>query len=126
MPVLLDTHTFLWWCWEDPRLSAAARAAIEGNECFASMASFWEIAIKSSLGKLHLPSAIERYLPEQIALNGFETLEISLRQTMATAKLPLLHRDPFDRMLAAQAIEKDLAIVSADAVFERYGVTRIW
>jgi PIN domain nuclease of toxin-antitoxin system len=103
-----------------------ARKTIESDECFVSMASFWEIAIKSGLGKLHLPAAIERYLPEQIANNGFETLDITLRQTMSTAKLPLLHRDPFDRMLVAQALEKDLPIVSLDAVFESYGVKRIW
>ena len=90
------------------------------------MASLWEMAIKSGAGKLQLPSPVERYLPEQMALNEFETLDISLRQTMATAKLPLLHRDPFDRMLAAQALEKDLALVSADAVFDGYGVQRIW
>ena len=90
------------------------------------MASFWEIAIKLSLNKLRLPAAIERYLPEQMSLNGFETLEISFRQTMGTAALPWRHRDPFDRLLAAQALEEELAIVSRDAAFDAYGLQRIW
>ena len=126
MPVLLDTHTFLWWCEDAPDLSAKAREAVLTNDCFVSMASFWEIAIKLSLNKLRLPAAIERYLPEQMSLNGFETLEISFRQTMGTAALPWRHRDPFDRLLAAQALEEELAIVSRDAAFDAYGLQRIW
>lgn len=90
------------------------------------MASFWEIAIKLSLSKLRLPAAIERYLPEQMSLNGFETLEISFRQTMGTATLPWRHRDPFDRLLAAQALEEKLTIISRDAVFDAYSVKRVW
>lgn len=90
------------------------------------MASFWEIAIKVSLSKLRLPSAIERYLPEQMSLNGFETLEIRFRQTMGTATLPWRHRDPFDRLLTAQALEEKLNIVSRDAIFDAYGVKRVW
>jgi PIN domain nuclease of toxin-antitoxin system len=90
------------------------------------MASFWEIAIKHSLSKLRLPVAIDRYLPEQMSLNGFETLEISFRQIMGTATLPWRHRDPFDRLLAAQALEEKVSIVSRDAVFDAYGLKRIW
>jgi PIN domain nuclease of toxin-antitoxin system len=90
------------------------------------MASFWEIAIKFSLSKLRLPSSIERYLPEQMSLNGFETLEISFRQTIRTATLPWRHRDPFDRLLAAQALEEKVSIVSRDAIFDAYGLKRIW
>jgi len=90
------------------------------------MASFWEIAIKNSLSKLRLPAAIDRYLPEQMSLNGFETLEISFRQTVGTATLPWRHRDPFDRLLAAQALEEKLNIVSRDAIFDAYGVKRVW
>lgn len=126
MAVLLDTHTFLWWCEDSPDLSQKARKAIQNNDCFVSMASFWEIAIKLSLSKLRLPTAIERYLPEQMSLNGFETLEISFRQTMGTAILPWRNRDPFDRMLAAQALEDKLSIVSRDAIFDAYGVKRLW
>ena len=90
------------------------------------MASFWEIAIKLSLGKLRLPAAIERYLPEQMSLNGFETLEITFRQIAATIALPWQHRDPFDRLLAAQALGEKISIVSRDAVFDAYGVKRTW
>ncbi len=126
MAVILDTHTFLWWCEDDPNLSPKARTTIQNNDCFVSMASFWEIATKLSLGKLHLPTPPARYLPEQMALNGFDTLEISFRQTMGTAALSWHHRDPFDRLLAAQALEEKLPIVSRDPVFGAYGVKRIW
>jgi PIN domain nuclease of toxin-antitoxin system len=90
------------------------------------MASFWEIAIKTSLSKLRLPAAIDRYIPEQMSLNGFETLDISFRQAMGTATLPWRHRDPFDRLLAAQAIEEEINIVSRDPAFDAYGIKRIW
>ncbi len=90
------------------------------------MASFWEIAIKLSLGKLRLPASVERYLPEQMSLNGFETLEIGFRQIVGVATLPWHHRDPFDRLLAAQCAEKGLAIVSRGPVFDAYGLQRIW
>lgn len=126
MPVLLDTHAFLWWCEDSSELSAKARKAIQDNDCFVSMASFWEIVIKTSLKKLRLPAPIDRYLPEQMSLNGFETLEITFRQTMGTATLPREHRDPFDRLLAAQAIEEKLNIVSHDPSFDTYGIKRIW
>ena len=126
MAVLLDTHAFLWWCEDSPQLSPKARKTIHTNDCFVSMASFWEIAIKTSLSKLRLPSALERYLPEQMSLNGFETLEISFRQTVGTAALPWRHRDPFDRLLAAQAIEEKINIVSRDPIFDAYRVKRIW
>ena len=90
------------------------------------MASFWEIAIKQSLGKLGLPAAVERYLPEQMSLNGFETLAIKFRHVAGTADLPWHHRDPFDRLLVAQAMEEKVSIVSRDAQFDAYGLTRIW
>jgi PIN domain nuclease of toxin-antitoxin system len=126
LAVLLDTHAFLWWCEDSPELSPKARKAIRDNDCFVSMASFWEITIKTSLSKLRLPAAIDRYLPEQMSLNGFETLEISFRQTTGTATLPWKYRDPFDRLLAAQAIEEKLNIVSRDPSFDAYGIKRIW
>jgi PIN domain nuclease of toxin-antitoxin system len=126
LAVVLDTHAFLWWCEDSSALSPKARKAIANNDCFVSMASFWEIAIKLSLGKLRLPVPIERYLPEQMSLNGFETLEITFRQIAATAALPWRHRDPFDRLLAAQALEEKVSIVSRNAVFDAYGLKRIW
>ena len=126
MAVLLDTHSFLWWCEDSPELSPGARKAIEQNDCFVSFASFWEIAIKCSLEKLRLSITPDRYLPEQMSLNGFEQLEITFRQLMRTTRLPWKHRDPFDRLLIAQALEEELPIVSRDPMVEVYGVKRIW
>jgi PIN domain nuclease of toxin-antitoxin system len=126
LAVLLDTHAFLWWCEDSPELSPKARKAIAGNDCFVSMASFWEIAIKLSLKKLRLPAAVERYLPQQMSTNGFKTLEIGFRHTTGTVTLPWHHRDPFDRLLAAQALEEKLDIVSRNAIFDTYGLKRTW
>jgi PIN domain nuclease of toxin-antitoxin system len=128
MRVLLDTHAFLWWIDDAPSLSKKARAAISspGNECLLSLASCWEMAIKVSLGKLRLPGAIERFIPEQLATNAIRQLTIDFRHVAKVATLPFHHRDPFDRLLAAQAIEEECAIVSADPVFRKYGVKRIW
>jgi PIN domain nuclease of toxin-antitoxin system len=102
MPVLLDTHAFLCWCEDDRELSRAARKIISEGECFVSL---WEIAIKMSLGKLKLPSTFNRDVPEQMALNGFSRLEIGFRHIAGCAELPWHHRDPFDRLLIAQALE---------------------
>jgi PIN domain nuclease of toxin-antitoxin system len=124
--VLLDTHAFLWWCADSPELSKKARKTIAERACFLSDASIWEMAIKLSLGKLKVPAAFERYITEQMYANGFSEMEIRFRHIAACAKLPWHHRDPFDRMLIAQAIGEDVAIVSRDAVFAEYGVQRIW
>jgi PIN domain nuclease of toxin-antitoxin system len=126
LPVLLDTHAFLWWCEGSPELSKKARNVMTAEDCFVSYASFCEIAIKVSLGKLRLPGIIDRYLASQMSLNGFEQMEISFRQIMRCATLERHHGDPFDRLLVAQAQEEDLAIVSRDPVFGLYGVKRIW
>lgn len=126
MAVLLDTHAFLWWCADSPELSKKARKAMAADDCFVSLASFWEIAIKISLNKLRLPGIIDRYLADQMQLNGFEQLDISFRQIMRCASLERHHGDPFDRLLVAQAREESLPIVSRDPVFDRYGTQRIW
>lgn len=128
MRLLLDTHTFLWWVEDAPELSKKARQAMAnpGNECFLSLVSCWEMAIKLSLGKLKLAGKLERFIPEQLAANGFRQLEIEFRHVARVATLSFHHRDPFDRLLAAQAKEEKLAIVSADAVFRQYGVKCIW
>ena len=128
MRLLLDTHTFLWWVGDAPELSAKARQAIarSRNECFVSLASLWELAIKSSLGKLKISGSVERFIPEQLAANRFRELGIEVRHVARVARLPFHHRDPFDRLLAAQALEEGLTIVSADPRFRRYGVRRIW
>jgi PIN domain nuclease of toxin-antitoxin system len=126
--LLLDTHAFLWWAGASRGLSRRARSAIGSgrNECFVSIASGWEIAIKVSLGGLRIEGALERFLPEQMAANGFQPLPIELKHAARVATLPFHHRDPFDRLLVAQALEEDLAIVTADAVFAKYGARRVW
>jgi len=126
MPVLLDTHAFLWWCDDGRQLSKKARKTIAEEDCVLSLASLWEMAIKVSQGKLKLPSSFDRYIPEQLALNGFSGLQIGFRHIAGCASLPWHHRDPFDRLLVAQALEEDLSVVSRDPVFEQYGVPRIW
>jgi len=124
--VLLDTHAFLWWCEGSSELSRKAHQTISQTESYVSLASLWEIAIKLSLGKLKLPASFDRYIPEQIQVNGFSRLEIGFRHIAGCSALPWHHRDPFDRLLAAQAIEEGLTMVSRDKVFSRYGVPRIW
>ena len=127
MRVLLDTHTFLWGVADDPRLSSGARRAIaKASERFFSAASCWEMAIKVSRGRLELPKPIDQFVPEQLRLNGFTLLHVDLDEVARVATLPFHHRDPFDRLLAAQALTQELAIVSADPVFRRYGVKRVW
>jgi PIN domain nuclease of toxin-antitoxin system len=124
--VLLDTHTFLWWCEDSPELSPKARKTMKEQDCFVSFVSFWEIAIKLSLNKLRLPGIPDRWLADQMSLNGFQQLEISFRQIMRCASLPRHHGDPFDRVLVAQAQEEKLPFVSRDPAFDAYGVKRIW
>ena len=128
MRLLLDTHTFLWWAGDAAELSPAARDAIAEleNEVLFSMASCWELSIKVSLGKLKLATSIERFIPEQLAANGFRLLNINFRHVSRVATMPFHHRDPFDRLLASQAIEDKLILVSADRIFEQYSVQRIW
>lgn len=126
--LLLDTHTFLWWINDDPELSETARQVISNadNECFLSVASCWEMAIKSSLGKLSLSKPVDRFVFDQITENGFLMLNIELRHAAKVESLPFHHRDPFDRLLIGQAISDKLTIVTADSMFSRYGVELIW
>ncbi len=128
MRVLLDTHAFIWWARNDAALSRRARATIAGgaNECLFSIASAWEIAIKVSLGKLPVSGRLDQVIPEQLAANGISMLPIEIAHVARVSTLPFQHRDPFDRLLAAQALEEKIAIVSADEVFESYRVKRIW
>ncbi|MGH9659439.1 MAG: type II toxin-antitoxin system VapC family toxin [Bryobacteraceae bacterium] len=128
MALLLDTQAFLWWVEDSPRLSKKARAAIGRPQeaCFVSLASCWEMAIKISLGHLHLAQRLDRFVAEHIAANGFHPLGVQLPHAARVVDLPFHHRDPFDRLLAAQALEEELSIVSADRVFARYGVKRVW
>ena len=127
MKLLLDTHAFLWFVTGDPRLSRRARRALEadGAELYLSAASVWEMAIKASLGRLVLPGSVEEYVAEKLA-DGFSMLSIDWPHAAAVEKLPFLHRDPFDRLLAAQALTERVSLVSADPVFREYGVKVVW
>jgi PIN domain nuclease of toxin-antitoxin system len=128
MNLLLDTHTFLWFIADSDRLSQKARALIEdeSNRIYLSAASLWEIAIKVSLGKLNLSEPFETFIPEQLDVNSVELLGISVSHASRVASLPFHHRDPFDRLLAAQALTEDIPILSGDEVLDAYGVTRVW
>jgi PIN domain nuclease of toxin-antitoxin system len=126
--LLLDTHTFLWWLSGDDSLSATARTAIadEDNSIFVSAASAWEIATKHRIGKLPGVAAIVTDLDRAIVDQGFIGLPISLRHGQTAGALPGPHRDPFDRMLIAQAMLENLVLVSNEQPFDAYGVARFW
>ena len=126
--VLLDTHAVLWFLWDDSRLSMPAKALIEdaNNRKLVSVASCWEIAIKDGLGKLDLGEPSRSFLQREIARNNFEVLPIRLDHATMVEGLAAHHRDPFDRLLIAQTMIEGLSLVSADAVFDRYGVSRLW
>lgn len=128
MNLLLDTHAFLWFMAGDAALSKTARSAIENesNNLFVSAASLWEIAIKVSIGKFELSEPFETLIPHQLAENDMELLNISVEHTALIASMPFHHRDPFDRLLAAQAKVEQLTLVSIDDIFDAYGVTRLW
>lgn len=126
MALLLDTHAFLWWVSADARLTVRARRAIAREECLVSLASCWEMAIKISLEKLQVPGDVGRFIQQQLVLNGFTLLPIALEHVSKITDLPFHDRDPFDRLLAAQAMIEELKIVSSDGVFEKYGVKRVW
>ena len=120
MRLLLDTNAFIWWVDDSRRLRAAAREAIRSpdNEIVVSAVSAWEIAIKTSLRKLRF----DANLIEQTDVNDFERLDVTFEHAAAAGALPPHHRDPFDRMLAAQARSEGLTLVTDDPVFTRYGV----
>ena len=128
MRLLLDTHTFLWWVDDAPELSKAARKAIAdiNNECYLSVASCWEMSIKSSLGKLRLAKPLERFVTEHLAANNFTLLNIELRHTAKVEKLPFHHRDPFDRLLIAQAMTEKMTLVTVDGAFADYDIKSLW
>ena len=128
MQLLLDTHALLWWLSGDDALSANARTAIanEDNGIFISAASIWEIATKHRIGKLPGIAAVIADLDRVISDQGFVGLPINLRHGQVAGALPGPHRDPFDRMLIAQAMLENLVLVSNEQSFDAYGVTRLW
>ena len=128
MRALLDTHAFLWWMTESGRLSETAHRTIadETNEILVGAASAWEIATNVRIGRLPGGEAVAVDVAGHIAGQGFEQVAINVADAERAGRLPGPHRDPFDRMLIAQALARDVAIVSVDAVFDRYGVDRLW
>ena len=128
MKLLLDTHAFLWWIMDDPKLSPQAADAIQDsdNDIYVSVASAWEIAIKAGLGKLKLPDTPKRFVPRQIAANNFLVLPINLDHGLAVQDLPLHHCDPFDRLLVTQSQIEKMPIVTDDGLIKRYGVKVLW
>jgi PIN domain nuclease of toxin-antitoxin system len=125
--LLLDTHAFLWFITDDDRLTTRDRhAIIDADHALVSIASCWEIAIKASLGKLTLSAPPDRLLAEQLAENSFDLLHIDLAHISRVAALPWHHRDPFDRLLVAQALDEKVPIASSDPIFKTYGVKRLW
>jgi len=126
--MLLDTHAFLWFWWDDARLSKSASLAIcdASNRKLISPASSWEVAIKVSRKKLDLGAPYRGFIHMHMVRNNFESLPITDDHMAALVELPFHHNDPFDRMLIAQAFEERISIVSSDVQFDAYGVKRIW
>lgn len=128
MRILLDTHAFLWWVFGDPQLSVAARAAIgnEDNEVLVSAASAFEISTKFRIGKLAEAAIIATDMTACLREQDFDQLAITVQHGQRAGALPGPHKDPFDRMLIAQAQAEGIPIVSNEAIFDGYGIQRIW
>lgn len=124
--VLIDTHTFLWMAAEPERLSSRARQVCTSEDLILSVASVWEIGIKFQLGRLPLPGEPEAYISRLVRYAGISILPIHYRHALAAAALPMIHKDPFDRLLAAQCIAEGLACVSKDEILRQFGVEVIW
>lgn len=128
MNILIDTQAIIWFAENNNQLSKTARAAIEDveNTCYVSMASFWEMSIKINLGKLTVNGLTLSEFMDEVAENDFKTLDIQRPHILENERLPLFHRDPFDRLIIAQAITDTMTIVSSDDAFDAYPITRIW
>jgi PIN domain nuclease of toxin-antitoxin system len=128
MRLLLDTHTFLWFVLNDPQLSRPADALISdaSNEMLVSPATYWEMAIKVAKKKLDLFAPYDDFLKRGIEGNGFKILPIETTHTSLLVSMPLHHKDPFDRLIISQALGERIPVISVDAAFDAYGVTRFW
>lgn len=128
MILLLDTHTFIWFAEQNPQLSASARSAIAlpETDVFLSVASIWEMAIKVSIGSLELKRPLATYVERAVQFDGIELLAIDVADAVAVAGLVYFHRDPFDRLIIAQALRRDWTVVTKDARFAEYGVKTLW
>ena len=128
MKVLLDTHTFLWWNMDSPQLSPKAKEVIANpdTDVYFSAASAWEIAIKHQKGRLSLPESPDKYVISRIRYYGFEALPIQISHTLKTNSLPMIHADPFDRILIAQCEMENMKLISSDEMIHQYDVDVIW
>jgi PIN domain nuclease of toxin-antitoxin system len=126
--ILLDTHVFLWWTAADPRLPSRVKTRLldPDNAFFLSVASIWEIAIKVHRGRLRLPEKLSPYFATRLAVYRIDALPVTLEHALDTAALPAHHRDPFDRLIIAQARVERLPILTSDADFRKYSVDVIW
>ncbi len=128
MRVLLDTHALLWFSLDDARLSVHAKSVImdRGSDLLVSPATLWEVAIKVSLGKYELEEEFTSFFSRVLAGYNMTLLPVTVEHAAAVTRLPFHHRDPFDRMLVAQAICEGIPIVSTDRLLDAYSVARIW
>jgi PIN domain nuclease of toxin-antitoxin system len=128
MAYLVDTNGWIRFLNGDPKFGKDAKSTMVESpaECFVSVASIWEAAIKEGLGKLKLPYDLKHDLPKILEENGFPLIGIDFSEAVEVRDLPRLHGDPFDRLIAAQAQRRRLEVISSDPVFERYGLRRVW
>lgn len=128
MRLLLDTHTFIWYVTDNPKLSAHVKLLIEdeNNEKLVSIASIWEMAIKHSIGRLNFSLPFMEFVGQQLTVSNIGLLEINLQHIEVVASLPLHHRDPFDRLIIAQSMAEQIPILSVDAIFDAYAIARVW
>jgi PIN domain nuclease of toxin-antitoxin system len=128
MRLLLDTHTFLWFINGDENLSQRSKILIQesDNEVFISIATLWEITIKTSLGKLELSQPFDLLIPRELTNNEFTQLPITIEHLIKLGSLPFHHRDPFDRLLIAQSLYEQMPLISKDGEFDDYELERIW
>jgi PIN domain nuclease of toxin-antitoxin system len=126
MKILIDTHVLLWGLQNEEKLSRRVQTLLPVAEVWISVASLWEIITKAQIGKLTLPAPVGDYLSTKLKANGVLVLQITFDHVKHLEKLPLIHRDPFDRILIAQSLEEKLPLVSSDPLFARYPIQVIW
>jgi PIN domain nuclease of toxin-antitoxin system len=126
--ILIDTHTFLWFIGDDLKLSNTAKHILENQarDTYLSIVSLWEMAIKVRIDKLKLPRPYNLYIPEQLTLNAITILDLTYDHVEQTVAMPLDHREPFDRVIAAQALVEGLPLLSIDSKLDVFGIERIW
>ncbi|WP_277884344.1 type II toxin-antitoxin system VapC family toxin [Nostoc parmelioides] len=122
----MDTHTFIWFIMGDSRINNNMRTQIENNDNLLSVASVWEMGIKHSIGKLNFNLSFADFVEQQVIMNGIRLIPVEIEHILVISQLPLHHRDPFDRMLIAQAMVENIPLLSADTVFDTYPIQRLW